>query len=114
IFVSRMAEAQMDSVRVSFGSDPELALDTEEAAILDDAKGRIVLFQVAGPLSFASIRDIARQMQASPGQDVLVIDLSRVPFIDSSTALALEESAEILHANGDCVLIAGACPRVSN
>lgn len=112
LFVSKMAEAQMESVRFSFGSGAAPDLDAEEGAILDEAGGRIVLFQVAGPLSFASIRDITRLMHGSPDQEVLVIDLSSVPFIDSSTAMALEEAGESLAANGDRLVIAGACPRV--
>lgn len=107
LFASKMAKAQMESVRFSFGSSPELDLSEEEATILDAAEGRIVLFQMVGPLSFASIRDVTRMMHTSPNQEVLVIDLTNVPFIDSSAAAVLEEITERLLDDNDQIVLFG-------
>ncbi len=107
LFASKMAKAQMESVRFSFGSSPELDLSEEEATILDAAEGRIVLFQMIGPLSFTSIRDVSQMMQSSQKQEVLVIDLTQVPFIDSSAAAVLEEITERLLSDNDQIVIFG-------
>ena len=45
LFVSRMANAQMQSAKITTHSGPATNLTTEEAALLDRAAGRIVLFQ---------------------------------------------------------------------
>lgn len=112
LYVARTAEAQMSSARFAFGSSDGVNLTEQEAAILDAADGRIVLFHVEGPLSFASARDISRMLQNSGDKDVLAIDLSHVPFIDSSACAALEEVIKALHAIGDEVIIFGARPLV--
>jgi len=112
LFASKMAKAQMESVRFSFGSSPGLDLSEEEATIMDAADGRIVLFQMIGPLSFASIRDVTRMMQSSQKQEVLVIDLTNVPFIDSSAAVVLEEVTERLLGDNDHIVIFGGNKKV--
>lgn len=112
LFVARMAEAQMHSAKFAFGQEHDLDLTEEESAILEQAQGKIVLFHVEGPLSFGSARDIARLLQSSIEKEVLAIDLSDVPFIDSSASAALEEVIERLRDIGDTVILFGARPKV--
>ncbi|MEX2367197.1 MAG: SulP family inorganic anion transporter [Pseudohongiellaceae bacterium] len=114
LFVAKMADAQLQSARFSFGVKPELNLNEEEAAILDAAGERMVLFQVEGPLSFASARDIAGMLQKSGEKEVLLIDLTQVPFIDSSAAATLEQTTEVLLAEADDIVIFGANAKVMN
>jgi SulP family sulfate permease len=73
---------------------------------------KVMLFEVEGPLSYATARDITRMMQEAPINDVLVIDLSKVPFIDSSAASSLEEATQNLKQNGDQIVIFGARKKV--
>jgi SulP family sulfate permease len=112
LFVSRMAEAQLESTRIASSSENARDLTPEEAAILDRAAGRIVLFHIEGPLSFGSARDITRLMQSSPQKDALVVDLSAVPFIDTSASMALEDAIVGLRDRGDAVLVFGMRERV--
>ena len=112
LFVARTAEEQLASARFTFGASDDVNLSDEEAAILESGKGSIVLFHIEGPLSFASARDISRMLRSSGDKDVLAIDLSRVPFIDSSACSALEEVILALKENGDKVIIFGARPAV--
>lgn len=107
MFVSRMAEVQLSSASVAATSDEAPHLSEEEAAILDRAAGRVVLFHVEGPLSFGSARDITRLMQSSAEKDALVIDMSRVPFIDTSAAMALEEAITGMREMSDTVIVFG-------
>ncbi len=107
IFVARIAEVQMRSARISYSSDQVADLTPEEAAILDAAGGRIVLFHVEGPLSFASARDLSRMMQSSEGREALVADLSDVPFIDTSASMALEEVIAGARDSNDTVILCG-------
>ncbi|MDT8399409.1 MAG: SulP family inorganic anion transporter [Pseudomonadales bacterium] len=112
LFVARMAEAQLASVRFHFGVSPELNLSPEEEVILNEAAGKIVLFHVEGPLSFGSARDIAKLMGSSRREEVLIVDLSLVPFIDSSAAAALEEVLDRFRRSGDTMIIFGASQKV--
>jgi SulP family sulfate permease len=114
LFVSRMADAQMESAKIAFSPEHATDLSPEEAAILDRAAGRIVLFHIEGPLSFGSARDIARLLQNSPEKDALVVDLSDVPFIDTSASMALEEAIVGLRDINDTVILAGMRPRVAD
>lgn len=114
LFVSKMANVQMESIKFSFGSGNEIDLNNDEKDLMDAMGNKVLLFQVEGPLSFATARDITRMMQQTPRNEVLVIDLSKVPFIDSSAAATLEEMTEKLAANGDHMVIFGAAPRVIN
>jgi len=114
LFVSRMADAQMESAKIAFSPEHATDLSSEEAAILDRAGGRIVLFHVEGPLSFGSARDVARLLQTSPEKDALVFDLSDVPFIDTSASMALEEAIIGLRDLNDTVILSGMRPRVSD
>jgi SulP family sulfate permease len=65
-----------------------------------------------GPLSFGSARDIARMLVSSREKEVLVIDLSDVPFIDSSASISLEEAMAALQRDNDVVLLCGLQPAV--
>ena len=113
LFVEKMAKAQTESLKFIYGSSPELDLDEEESKLLDQAEGRIMLFQIEGPLSFGSARDITRMMSNVPQKEVLVVNLSNVPFIDSSAAATLEETTETLLENNDHIVFFGANPRVT-
>jgi SulP family sulfate permease len=112
LFVKRMADVQTQSARLLADPDEATHLNTEEADILREGRGRIVLFHMEGPLSFGSARDIARMLVASREKEVLVIDLSDVPFIDSSASISLEEAMAALQRDNDIVLLCGLQPAV--
>ena len=112
LFVKRMADVQTQSARLLADPDEATHLNTEEADILREGKGRIVLFHMEGPLSFGSARDIARMLVSSREKEVLVIDLSDVPFIDSSASISLEEAMAALQRDNDVVLLCGLQPAV--
>lgn len=114
MFVSKMANLQMGGIKSSFEGNPQFDLSPEEASILESVNNRIRILQIEGPLSFATARDIARMMEATPRKDVLIVDLTGVPFIDSSAAATLEETSESLHANNDHIIILGASEKVQS
>lgn len=107
LFVARMADAQLKTARLAFNSRGVSGLSPDEAEILDKADGKIVLFHMEGPLSFGSVRDISRLLQSSGKKEILVIDFSSVPFMDSSASLSLKDTIHILHNQEDRVLLFG-------
>jgi len=112
LFVKRMADAQMSSMKLVRSAFEMGELGTQETAILERAQGRILLFHIDGPISFGSARDIVRALTSSGLPDALVIDLSDVPFVDSSASFALEEVIRRAHEAGDFLLLGGPGPRV--
>lgn len=114
LFVKRMADAQMKSMRLTFQPDQVEDLVPEEADILERSAGRIVIFHLEGPMSFGSAKDIARVLRSSKNQDVLVIDLSDVPFIDSSASITLEEIIQDVQKDQDIVVICGLREKVQS
>lgn len=107
LFVKRMADEQMRTMKLVFDPTHVDDLNPEEAGILERARGRIVMFHLEGPMSFGSSRDIARTLLSSKDQEVLIIDLSDVPFIDSSASIALEEVIQDASADKDYVILCG-------
>lgn len=107
LFVKRMADAQMHSMKLVFEPSQVKDLTPEESDIMERAGGRIVMFHLEGPMSFGSAKDIARVLQSSKKQDVLIIDLSDVPFIDSSASITLEEVIQDTQLDNDIVILCG-------
>src|SRR5690606_769266 len=74
------------------------SLDSEEeAALLEQAGGRVSVFDFGGPLSFGAAADLGhhvRERARKDGTEALVLDFSRVPFLDVSAARAVETIAQ--------------------
>ncbi len=112
LFVQRMAAAQMKSMKLVYDPEHVSDLTPRERDILDRARGRIVIFHLEGPMSFGSVNGIMRMLRSSAEKDVLIVDLSDVPFIDSSASIALEEVIEDAHRDQDAVILCGLRPNV--
>jgi anti-anti-sigma regulatory factor len=57
---------------------------------------RILLFEFTGPLSFGAAADLGHHVRehSRPGSRVLILDFSRVPFLDVSAVMAVQNVAE--------------------
>jgi SulP family sulfate permease len=88
-FVKQMADIQLAATR-----DPAPRVEhPEEHSILEEAGGRIMLFDFAGgPLSFGAAADLGHHVRdrVHEGAQILVLDFTRVPTIDLSAARAVE------------------------
>ncbi len=91
LFVKRMSDSQAASMKIVGGSGDWTELTDEEVEILESSGGRIVLFHIEGPMSFGSAKGIVRLLATDREKDVLIIDFTDVPFIDSTASFALEE-----------------------
>ncbi|MBY4677799.1 SulP family inorganic anion transporter [Marinobacterium arenosum] len=93
ITVKRLSDTQLDAIRV-YHRETEQAfqdLAPRELEILRAAEGRLLLYQFNGPVSYAAARGIRRKLADSQGHEALLLDFSRVPLIDVTTAMAIEE-----------------------
>ncbi|MGB0467687.1 MAG: SulP family inorganic anion transporter [Pontibacterium sp.] len=92
ITVKRLADAQVNAVQV-VSCDPEDHgfLTRQESRILCRAEGRILLYHFNGPVSYGAAKGISKKLQEAHSHDTLVFDFGKVPMIDVSTAMAIED-----------------------
>lgn len=88
----------------------------EELKMLQEAGGRITMFDFGGPLSFGAAADLGHQVRDKwkDGQAALIMDFSRVPHVDLSAIKAVETIAEDAEIAGKQLLISGASDEVSD
>jgi SulP family sulfate permease len=92
--IDRLSKLQSDQVRTITDFDGDLAMNEEENALLDRAKGRILVFHLDGPMIFGVARAISQEHTAMADHDVLIVDLQDVPHLGVTAALALENAIQ--------------------
>ncbi len=109
-FVKKMADDQLAHFRAG---DPVLSGD-EERELLARAKNRVMLFDFGGPLSFGAAADLGHHVRdrVKEHTGAIVLDFSRVPFLDVSAARAVETIACDAKQAGKTVYVTGMCDNV--
>jgi len=81
----------------------------EEQALMKAANGRINVFDFGGPLSFGAAADIGHhvRLQDKEHTEAVVLDFSRVPFMDVSAANAVETIAIDAEHSGNRLYLSG-------
>nr|WP_242040363.1 MULTISPECIES: SulP family inorganic anion transporter [unclassified Desertifilum] len=88
--IKRLTDVQSDRVRAITDSVDGANLTPAEQEILAQAGGDILLFQLGGPLSFGAAKVISQRMTIVKQYQALVLDLTEVPTIGVTAALAIE------------------------
>ena len=88
--VKNLTDLQINKVKAIINPDEDNALTTEEKYILKQAKGKILLFSLSGPMSFGAAKTISQRMGIVRNYDVLILDLTDVPLIGVTASLAIE------------------------
>ncbi|MFK5915000.1 MAG: SulP family inorganic anion transporter [Woeseiaceae bacterium] len=108
IFMKRMSDLQMENTIAIDSPVEELPLNVEEKDILQNADGKILLYHMEGPLSFGAAKGMVRRLAQFNDFQVLVIDLSAVPMIDFTAAMALQDMIRnTLDSKGGKVILVG-------
>ncbi|WP_205472745.1 SulP family inorganic anion transporter [Agarivorans sp. Alg241-V36] len=92
ITIEKLSRVQEKNVKAISDADDGVPLDDSERLLLDQAKGQLLFFYLSGPMIFGVSKAIARQHAAVEQYKVMVLDLSAVPMIDVTVALALENA----------------------
>ncbi len=114
-FVKQMADAQLREFGDNSNESPTNAAP-EEREILDRFRERITLFDFGGPLSFGAAADVGHQVRERVKGDhdsAIVLDFSRVPFVDVSAARAVETIGSDARQAGKRIFICGMNDKVS-
>jgi SulP family sulfate permease len=95
-FVKQVADVQL-AAAAGETDDSTDSLSDAEVTLLEECGNRITFFDLGGPLSFGAAADLGHQVREriSPKRHTsLVLDFSRVPFMDVSAARAVETIAQ--------------------
>jgi sulfate permease, SulP family len=88
--IERLSQIQSDNIRAITDPSESHNLSSDEREILTQGGGEILLLQLSGPMSFGAAKDITRRMAIVKDYQALVLDLSEVPIIGVTAALAIE------------------------
>jgi SulP family sulfate permease len=97
-FIKQLADQQ---IKQFSGEDTSSLVTTdEEDALMARVLGKVTMFDFGGPLSFGAAADLGHHVRERvKGQTrAIILDFSRVPFIDVSAARAIET---IIHDSHD-------------
>ncbi len=112
LFVKRMSDLQIASVRAIVEPKDDPSLTTEELDAFERAEGKVLYVHLGGPLSFGAANEVGRRLGSAVGFDVLVLDLSATPFMDSSASLAIEGVIRHAASRNQPVFLVGMVPAV--
>ena len=95
-FVKQVADAQL-AAAAGENAEPTDGLSELESTLLSECGNRLTYFDLGGPLSFGAAADLGHHVREriSPTHHTsLVLDFSKVPFMDVSAARAVETIAQ--------------------
>jgi sulfate permease, SulP family len=90
----RLSEMQLTNLVAGASSEELHNLSAQEEALLKQAEGEILVYQLDGFMSYGLSRGIARHFSQFSDHQVLIIDFSEVSHVDLSAALTLTEMVE--------------------
>ena len=110
--IERLSELQSQEVKVISDTDDTVVLNAEEKQLLDQGKGRVLLFYLSGPMIFGVSKAIARQQNAVRDCDAVVMDLTDVPHMGVTASLEIENAVRDAIDKGRQVYLVGAADKV--
>jgi len=108
LFMQRMTELQIRGMSTITHAGEETPLSEEEAVIMNQADGRILLFHLSGPMSFSSAKAMVRCHAEVTDYDIMLLDLTDTPSIDYTSARAMEDIIVDSIKAGRAVFMVGA------
>ena len=106
--IDRMSALQSRKVKTISTADDDVELTDEEQVLLDQASGKVLLFQLAGPMIFGVAKAISREHNAIGNCQAVVFDLSEVSHLGVTAAIALENAVKEAIEEGRQVFLVGA------
>ncbi len=106
--IDRLSKLQSEQVKTITDFDEDVSMSAEDKALMDQARGRVLVFHLSGPMIFGVARAISQEHTAMDAHDVLIVDLQDVPHLGVTAALALENAIQDASDAGRPVFLAGA------
>ena len=83
-------------------------LNPDEQKIIEDCGNRLMLFRLRGPMSFGAARGINSRIAQLHNYEALLLDISDVPRMGVTAALAVERMIQEAESQGRIAVVAGA------
>lgn len=106
--LSDLQAKEVQAVTIPNQNNHKLRLSSREEEILKQARGRILLFHLSGPMSFGAAKAISQQMSIVEDYDILILELSEVPYVGVTASLAIENMVKEAYENRRTVYLVGA------
>lgn len=106
--IERMNTLESQGVKAISTGDGDTDLSVAEKRLLDQAKGKVLLFQLNGAMIFGVAKAISREHNAITSCDSVIFDLTSVTHLGVTAALALENAVEEAVEKGRAVYVVGA------
>ena len=110
--VKNLSDLQSERVKAITDPDDDISLNLEEKHILKQAQGKILLFNLSGPMSFGAAKTISQTIGIVSKYDVLILDLSDVPLLGVTASLAIENIVKDACGKNRQVFLVGATGKV--
>jgi len=114
LFMNRMTEMQVSNIKPITEIDEETPLSEEEQEIFEEARGKIMLFHLSGPMSFSSAKAMVRRHAGTAGYKIMLLDLTSVSSLDFTSARAIEDIIVDTKSAGRDIFLVGAGEAVCN
>ena len=105
--IERLSNLRAEKVKAVTYDDEEIVLNDEEKGLLERANGRVLLFYLSGPMIFGVAKAISREHNLINDYQALVLDMSEVPILGVTSALALENAITEAIEKGRQVFLVG-------
>lgn len=112
LFMHRMTQMQIAGIDTVTEAEEVHYLSEDEARIIDEANGKIMLFHLSGPMSFSSAKAMVRRHASTAGYEIMLLDLTDVPSVDFTTTRALEDIVVDTIEAGRKIFLVGARQQV--
>ena len=103
VFMKKMSE-----VVEQLNKEGELKSFTRDESIPDDLLNKVYVKRLDGPMFFGFADQFRNHIKSIHGFEAMILDMKRVPFMDETGLLTLEDAISDLHARGINVYITGA------
>ena len=113
--VKNLSDIQSSHVRAITNpdeDDDDADLSMVEKHLLKRSQGKILLFNLSGPMSFGAAKTISQRMGIVKKYEVLILDLSNVPLLGVTASLAIENMIKDACQNNRQVFLVGAKGKV--
>ena len=105
--VKRMADLQLESVELSTEGQAQSRLSEAEEIAFNQCGENVLLIHLGGPLTFGAANGLTRRLSNIGKYRSVILDLSDVPHIDDSAALALENILRRARSNDQLMILVG-------
>ena len=106
--VQKLSDLQSNKVKAIVNPDDEIDLNIAERHLLKQGKGKVLLFNLTGPMSFGAAKTISQRMGIVSKYEVLILDLTDVPLLGVTASLAIENTIKDARRSNHQVFLVGA------